>query len=334
MEFRKLGETGLEVSELGLGGHEYRRMLSSHHFPDSEISENEFKETQPRKNNIIKTAIESGINYFDTTIPREAKSLGNALEALGLREEVVIAAAIMNPFGKLEGNTKSEWAGSFRKMIVERLNFLKTEYIDIFNVHFPEYDYSKDKMRTFLDVLEEMEEEDRVRAIGASSHEPRFLANLIKEFDRFDSVMVPYNYFFQRARETLFPICADRNKGIVVMKPLVWPYYGIPFMKFCPENADTTGYTPAQTSIKWILESPEVSTVITAVNSINELEENLATLDKNGAVNEDLLDKSLNTALSPKGREILRDLTDHPAKDISNYAEKSLASPYSYQYGE
>lgn len=334
MKFRKFGKGKFEVSELGMGGHEYRRMLSEHHFPGCGISDEEFDETQSKRNEILEMAINSGINYFDTTIPKEARSLGRALETLGLRDEVIIAAATMNPFARLEEKSRSEWEEAFRSMVEERLDLLKTEYIDIFNVHVPEFNCSEDKITAFLRVLETMKEEDRVRAIGASSHEPRFLASLIEEFDQFESVMIPYNYFFQEAREALFPVCDDRDIGVVVMKPLVWPYYGVPFMEFCPDNVDSGEYTPAQTSIKWILESPEISTVITAVNSEDELKEDLATLEKEGEINEDLLEQSLNTALSPEGREILRDLADNPAKDISKYAEKCLKSAYSYRYGE
>jgi aryl-alcohol dehydrogenase-like predicted oxidoreductase len=52
-------------------------------------------------------------------------------------------------------------------------------------------------------------------------------AELMRRHDCFDTVMVRYNYHLQEAREALFPLCKALDVGVVVMKPLTWPYYGI-----------------------------------------------------------------------------------------------------------
>jgi aryl-alcohol dehydrogenase-like predicted oxidoreductase len=92
----------------------------------------------------------------------------------------------------------------------------------------PENNYSRDRLRITLEVLGEMKKQGRIGAIGASSHEPRFLAELIRKYDCFDSVMVRYNYHLQEARDVIFPLCKALGIGVVVMKPFSWPTTGYP----------------------------------------------------------------------------------------------------------
>lgn len=330
MKYRKLGRTGLKVSELGIGGHEYRRWLNTRQFANEKVNTEKFSKTQPQRNKIIERLIDAGVNYFDTTLPEEEKSLGEALKSLGRREEVYIAAAKNFLFSQLEKTPPSKWTETITEAVGERLRLLQTDYVDIFNINMPENNYSQEKLETTIAILEKMREKGKIGAIGASSHEPVFIAELIRKYDCFDSIMVPYNYHLQKARDELFPLCKARNVGVVVMKPLAWPYYGLSFTLFCPKELETNQFTPAQSSFKWILKSPEVSTIVTAVNSVNELEENLDTFAKQGKINEEILNGCLRVALGPQGKDRLREMTKHLARDIQNYARKALNTE---QYG-
>jgi aryl-alcohol dehydrogenase-like predicted oxidoreductase len=141
--------------------------------------------------------------------------------------------------------------------------------------------------------------------------------------------MVPYNYRLQEGREALFPLCVALDVGVVVMKPFSWPYYGLSFVNFHPDEMKTKGYTPSQTSLRWILESPEVSTIVPATNNIDELKENLAIFAEQHEVDEDVLRRCLEIAQSPRGRDKLRALSEGPARgrnDIKNYAKRALES--------
>jgi len=89
MKYRVLGRTGLKVSELGFGGHEYRRPLPTTLGKWGDINLKEFKEKQPQRTPLIEKGIEQGINYFDATQPEEAKSLGIALKELRAREDTI-----------------------------------------------------------------------------------------------------------------------------------------------------------------------------------------------------------------------------------------------------
>lgn len=334
VRYRILGRTGMKVSELGLGGHEYGRFLNPVHFPgerkpEEEVSQDVLMATQGPRNELIKRAIEAGINYFDTTLVEEAQSLGVALKTLGKRREVHIAAETLWPLKVLGGLPRSRWRDAVLEMVENRLKVLQTDYIDVFNIHMPEEGYSRKAFEFLIETLSEVKAEGKIRAIGVATHKLNLLAELMRKYDCFDTVMVPYNYHRQKARETIFPLCRVLEVGVVVMKPFCWPYYGIHFTYFCPADIDTRGYTPSQTSLKWILRSPEVSTVVPAMNSIKELEDNLGAFAKENEINEEVLKRSLEFALSPEGKAKLKELCKNEViartrAYIRGYAEMAL----------
>jgi len=323
MRYRVLGRTGLKVSELGIGGHEYRRWLNPQHFP-AEWNRKRFLETQLQRNKLIERAIDAGVNFFDTTLPAEAESLGFALKALGRRKDVHVSAMMVSPFKTLRESPASGWRDIVSGWVEERLRLLQTDYIDVFNIHLPENDYSRERLKVTLQVLGEIKDQGKIRAVGASCHAPKFLAELMRKYDCFDSVMIRYNYQLQEAREAIFPLCKALDVGIVVMKPFSWPYYGISFSRFCPADVKAGGYTPVQTSLRGVLSSPEVTTVVMGINGLDELEENLAAIGKEGKLDEEVLKLCLEIAQGSEGRKRLRELVKHPAIDISAYAKRAL----------
>ncbi len=334
MRYRVLGRTGLSVSELGLGGHEYARFANLHHFPgerglEEEVGIEELSKGQDARDRLIERAIDAGVNYFDTGLVEECQSLGSALRTLERREDVHIAAESLWPIKRLKESPRSKWRRTVSEWVERRLKLLQTEYVDVFNIHTPETEYSRERFEFVIDALRDVKEQGSIHAIGCSSHSLRFLAELIRKYDCFDSVMVPYNYQLQEAKEILFPLCAALDIGVVVMKPFCWPYYGISFTHFCPLGVETGGYTPSQTSIRWILESPEVSTIVPGTNTIPELEENLAVFAEEHRVDEGVLRRCLKTAQSLKGKDKLEALSKGEGvaptrKDMIEYAKRAL----------
>jgi len=324
MDYRVLGRTGLVVSELGFGGHEYRRWLNVQQFPERWDRE-AFLRTQPERTRLIGAAIDAGVNYFDTTLVEEAESLGLALAALGETREVNLAAMVVFLFRRLKPDEKTKWRDIIIDGVQERLRLLQTDHIDALNIHMPEDSYSRDKLQVTLETLKELHREAKIGSIGASSHQLGFLAELMRKRDCFDSVMIPYNYQQQEARDVIFPLAKALEVGVVVMKPLSWPYYGIPFTRFGPVQGEEAECTPAQTSLRWILRSREVATVVLSMNTRAELEENLAAVTKKGGVDERVLGRYLKAAQGPGAKEKLTRMLEDPAIDISNYAKRALA---------
>lgn len=87
MKYRVLGRTGLRVSEIGFGAHEYRRPLPTTLGEWGEIDTEQFMKTQPPRAGLIRKALDAGVNFFDTTQTEEAKSVGIVLEELGTRDK-------------------------------------------------------------------------------------------------------------------------------------------------------------------------------------------------------------------------------------------------------
>lgn len=147
----------------------------------------------------------------------------------------------------------------------------------------------------------------------------------MRKYDCFDTVMVRYNYHLQEVRENLFPLTKALDVGVVIIKPFAWPYYGIPFTRFGPIEGEKGPYTTAQTSLRWILNCPEVTTVAPGINNVNELEENVHAVmeDKNG-IDEGLLERYLQVAQGPQARTKLKAMLNDPDADIRHYAEQAL----------
>jgi len=211
MKYRVLGRTGFKVSELGLGGHEYARFLNPVHYPgerkpEEEVSPEELSASQAQRNELIEKAIDAGVNYFDTGLVEEAQSLGLALKTLGRRKDVHIAAETLWPVRRMKDIPKSKWRDAVSEWVGRRLRVLQTDHIDVFNVHTPEDNYSPERFEVVIEGLKEIKDEGTIMAIGAASHELRFLAELIRKYDCFDSIMIPYNFHRQEAREVLFPL--------------------------------------------------------------------------------------------------------------------------------
>lgn len=334
MRYRVLGRTGLKVSELGLGGHEYARFLNPNHFSgkrklEEKVSIQELLETQEPRNRLIERALDAGVNFFDTGIVEEVQSLGLALKTLGRRKGAYIAAETIFPLKTLKESPVSRWRDLVSDGVEERLRTFETDHIDLFNVHMPEDNHSPERLSATVETLRELREQGKIGAVGAASHEVRFLAELIRKYDCFDSVMIPYNYCEQEARDVLFPLCKALEVGVVAMKPFCWPYYGISIGHFRLGAVGTGGFMPTQASLRWILRSPEVSTVVPAVNTLTELEENLAALTKEGKGDEELLGRCLEIARGQEGRRRLKELVGQgevarTRAYIRGYAKRAL----------
>jgi len=324
MKYRVLGRTGLKVSEVGMGGHEYRRPLPTTLGRWGELDEEAFTRTQPARNQVIQAAIAAGINFFDATQPEEAKSLGHALAALGRKPEIHVAIMILTPCSKLKETPRSLWRQRIREDVEDRLRLLQAEYADLLHLHMPERDYSPQRLTAALEAVRELQAEKRIGFIGASSHQPRFLGEVMRKYDCFDAVMIRYNYHLREARDVIFPLAKMLEVGVIVMKPLAWPFYGLSFTRFDLGGREEDAITPVQHALRWILQFTEVSTVVPGMNSLEEVAENVAAIMSEGKANEKVLQRHLQTALGPKGRTILSRLTEDPRVDTRYFAKSAL----------
>ena len=326
MKYRILGRTGISVSEIGLGGHEYRRK----HL----VKDGRFTELDPKRTQLVAEALERGVNYFDTTFIEECQSLGHSIRSAGIkRERMIISGMSIDILNRKDKIDIAEWRKFAEKEITERLALLNTDHFDVFHICALESGYSADKLSAVLSVMQEWRKRGLIRFIGASAHDSDLLAEVIEERDPFDVVMARLNYHSGR-HERLLEAVKNRNVGLAVIKPLVWFDYGVSFVPLCKsiiEARKVGNVGAAQMALAWILQQPEVSTIIPSANSIDELRENAGASELSAeAVDYDLLEAC--NAMPDRSVEMIN-LLDHPFEEVKLFAKQALVRSMGADFG-
>ncbi|MGO4349647.1 aldo/keto reductase [Paenibacillus sp. MCAF9] len=290
MHYRRLGNSGLKVSALGLGTNAFGKRA------DYEASKQ-----------IIHSAIDNGINFIDTAniyaATESEKIIGQVLE--GQRQHVVLATKA----GLVRGAGVNERGSSrfhLQTELEQSLKRLKTDYIDLYQIH--TFD-PETPLEETLRALEDMVSSGKVRYIGASNY---FAWELMKALgisdrlgiNRFVSTQVSYSLADRTPENELVPMCLDQGVGIIPYFPLAG---GILSGKYsaaqqAPEGsraqtdpnfqrfidtktialgenvAELAGQldcTPSVLSLAWLMHQPVVSTVIVGATKVEQLKENL-----------------------------------------------------------
>jgi len=229
MQYRTLGKTGLEVSVIGFGGIPLQRTS--------------FEEG---RDSIVK-AEELGINFIDTarayTVSEEY--IGKALA--GRRDQWIIATKSM-----------SRSKESMMKDIEISLENLKTDYIDLYQVHnirtIEEY-HEIFREDGAYSALVECKEKGKIGHIGFTSHNKEMLQKAI-ESGKFESIMYPYNIVENQGKEA-FERAKEFNIGVVAMKPLAGGAIadGALALKYIMENDNVTCAIPGMANLKEVIEN-------------------------------------------------------------------------------
>jgi len=203
METTRLGRTGLEVSVVGLGcgGHSRLGMAQG--------------KDEAHASSIVRRALALGINFIDTARAYGTEeAVGNALA--GQREGVVISTKSSAGRG---GELLS--ADALVESLELSLRRLRTDYIDIFNLHGVTVDQYEWVERELLPALERQQEMGKIRFLGVTetfgrdpSHE--MLRRALPD-DHFDVVMVGFNMINPSARRTVFPLTIEKDVATQIM---------------------------------------------------------------------------------------------------------------------
>lgn len=229
MDYVTLGKTGLKISRMGFGGIPIQRI-----------------DAQGTKELIHKMA-DAGVNYIDTargyTVSEEY--LGHALE--GVRDKFVLATKSM-------ARTKDAMAADIEKS----LDNLRTEYIDLYQVHNPNMEQLEQVMGEggALEALKEAQAAGKIGHIGLTAHSAAVFERAL-ELGWVETIMFPYNIVESQGEE-LIARCKEKNIGFIAMKPLAGGAI---------ENASL--------AIRYICANDNVTVVIPGMAEEKELEQNL-----------------------------------------------------------
>ena len=230
----------------------------------------------------IMAAYKAGVNYYDTAYiyPGSEAALGQILEKNGIREQVRIATKLPQYLIQKKA--------AIDRYFDEQLRRLRTDYVDYYLMHMLTDPAQWEKLKT-LGILEWIEEKKRsgaIRNIGFSYHGNT--ANFLKILEAYDwdFCQIQYNYLDEHTQAGVKGLEAAAAKGIpvVIMEPL----RGGKLVNLLPEEAKKAmarsgrGWTPAGWAFRWLYNQPEVTVVLSGMNSLAMVEENVATASEAG----------------------------------------------------
>lgn len=298
MQYRRMGRTGLKVSEICLGTMIYGDQVE-----------------EARALKIIRKALDSGVNFFDTAdMYVEGKSeeiVGKALK--GHRDSVVLATKVANRTGP-GPNDVGLSRKHIMKAIEDSMRRLKTDYIDIYYVHLPDYETPIEES---LHALDDLVHQGKVRYIACSNFRAWQLCKAlwvsdIQNLVRFDCIQPPYNLITRDIEYELLPLCVDEGVGVCVYNPLsgglltgkhdpkkspekgtrfslksigkmyyerYWLEANFEAVNRLKAIAREFGQSLPQFALAWILNNETVTSVICGCSSLKQLEQNLGAVE-------------------------------------------------------
>jgi aryl-alcohol dehydrogenase-like predicted oxidoreductase len=295
MQKRKLGKQGPELTVIGLGTWSIGGPWQFGWGPSDDTE----------SIRTIERSIDLGINWIDTA---PAYGLGHAEEIIAKalkhnREKVFIATKcglVWSDKGKIR---KSLEPSSIRQELENSLNRLQTDYIDIYQIHWPDPAVPIEKS---WQEMVKLKSEGKVRWIGVSNFDVLLLERCLT-IDHVDSLQPPYNLLKRQIEQELIPFCKSKQIGIVAYSPLAsgllsenfsisrlahgdWRLDNKDFQE--PKLSQTLEFvnklepiqnkfnaTTSQIAIAWTLKDPAISSSIVGARKVNQIEETVKSAD-------------------------------------------------------
>ncbi len=298
MDYRRLGRTGLKVSELCLGTMTFR-----------------WTSTEQQAYQVLNRAWEAGINFIDTADVYSSWAPGNgggvAERIIGKwlctkpRDQIVIATKVR---GRMWDGPNGEGLSRqhIMKAVEDSLDRLNIDTIDLYQTHWPDWDTPLDET---LRALDDLVSSGKVRYIGASNHAAWLLTKTLwlsdkNGFARYDSIQPHYNLLNRAEVEPdLAALCLDQSIGMIPYSPLAAGFLtgkytreqvpqsgrlagsdriaqyatesNFRLLDALREMGEPRGKTVAQMALAWLLTQPFVTAPIVGANTVAQLDESL-----------------------------------------------------------
>jgi aryl-alcohol dehydrogenase-like predicted oxidoreductase len=309
MDYRRLGNTGLKVSQICLGTMTFGQKFFNIGALD-----------QQGADQMVTRALEAGVNFFDTadvySYGESEELLGQAVKHAGARRESVIIATKVrssmiepNASGPVDVNNMGLSRQHIMAACEASLKRLDTDYIDLYQVH--GWDMQT-PMEESLRALDDLVRQGKVRYLGCSNWSARHLAKslyLAREHDRerFVSLQAYYSLVGRDLEHELLPLCQEEGLGVLPWSPLSGGFLSGKYTRDNPnpEGARRTAFhfppideergfdaidalkelaeekqaTVAQIALAWLLAQPGVTSIIVGANKMSQLEDNLKAAD-------------------------------------------------------
>jgi aryl-alcohol dehydrogenase-like predicted oxidoreductase len=226
--YRPLGRTGLKVSPICLGTDNFENPTSSE-----------------ESTNIVNYAIECGINLIDTANSyasgKSEKIIGKALKDNGLRDDVILATKFYYPTGKKGINDYGVSRKHIIKACEDSLKRLKTDYIDLYQMHRTDMNVPLEET---LYALTDLVRQGKIRYFGATTSPSWKIveSKMLSEFKNLShaiSEQLPYNLLDRRAENEILPACQWANLAVFAWSPLAMGMLTGRYSSLSPELYNT-----------------------------------------------------------------------------------------------
>lgn len=265
MQYRQFGKLNWQVSALGFGA----MRLPILDGKSSNID-------QIKTTEMIRHAIDNGVNYFDTAYvyhdQKSENAVGIALKD-GYRDRVKIATKLPIWLVKTTDD--------FNKFLNEQLDRLQTDHIDFYLLHALNVDsWQKILDLKLIQQAEKALADGRIRHLGFSFHDNlETFKKIVDGYDKWTFCQIQYNFMdtdFQAGTEGL-QYAASKGLAVVVMEPLRGGKLAadIPAARPLWESA-ATKRTPADWALQWLWNQSEVSVVLSGMSTLDQVKENIA----------------------------------------------------------
>ena len=225
----------------------------------------------------IMAAYRGGVNYYDTAYvyPGSESALGEILEKNGIREKVYIATKL--PHYLIRSREGLD------KLFREELKRLRTDYVDYYLMHMLSDVATWERLKELgIEAwLAEKKASGAIRQVGFSYHgNADMFCTLLDAYD-WDFCQIQYNYMDENTQAGRRGLNYAHSKGIpvVIMEPL----RGGKLVNRLPEEAKhifreyPVQHTPAQWAFRWLWNQPEVTCVLSGMNSMEMVQDNIET---------------------------------------------------------
>lgn len=230
----------------------------------------------------IMQAYHAGVNYYDTAYiySGSEEALGKILEKNQIRDNVYIATKLPHYLIKK--------ADSIEKYFAEQLKRLCTDHVDYYLMHMLTDVKTWDRLKTLgiLEWIENKKKSGAIRQVGFSYHgNSEMFCELVDAYD-WDFCQIQYNYLDEHSQAGRKGLHYAASKGlpVVIMEPL----RGGKLVGLLPEEAKklfeeyTVKRSPAEWAFRWLWNQPEVTCVLSGMNSMEMVKENVRTASEAG----------------------------------------------------
>jgi len=286
MDYRRLGRSGLKVSEICLGTMTFGNGAD-----------------QDEASRMVGTALDAGVNFFDTANSYvggvSETMLGEALK--GRRQDAVVASKVFNPMGG-RPNDSGMSRLHIKQQVEDSLRRLQTDYIDVYYIHHVDVQTPLEEM---LRAFDDLVRQGKIRYAALSTYPAWQMTEALWTAERRGFAppacnQIAYSLANRAAEQEMLPACRQFGVGVAVFSPLAGGLLAGPAVRQRPVAgglrwgasgfsgqqvalaerlealAGESGQPPAVLALGWLVSRPGVSAALIGPETIAELEANAA----------------------------------------------------------